>query len=381
MIPRTFLHTRVTLLAVLGLFLVISLSSCAAYYDYVCWYFGSKGACLYQYKDPRTLLLGQVPPSPENPQSREKEELGKMLFFDPRLSKNLSISCESCHATAHAFSDPRQFSRGQYDQKGDRNAPSVLNAGHHDPQFWDGRAKDLEDQALRPIQDKKEMADSLRAVVEKLADVEEYKKRFADVFQVTIKEKGMSDQEIEKASLSIARAIAAFERTLDSNNSAFDKWIKDEGDLSKQARRGWVVAKNNKCLVCHTPPRYTDTLFHNIGVTDTSEGKAGRSKVTNNPLHFGQFKTPTLRSVELTAPYMHSGQFRTLEEVVDFYSKGGGPVSSPGIKDPQIEPLDLSDTDQSYLVEFLKSLTGQALSIIPPTLPEWSPAGAAQKGQ
>lgn len=306
------------------------------------------------------LALGQLPNVPipaHNLQVASKVELGKLLFFDTRLSKDGSVSCASCHAPAAGFADPRQFSLGVGGKQGGRNAPPAMNAAYNHLQFWDGRAGSLEEQALGPIQNPIEMAETLPGVVKKLGAVPEYKKRFQEVFGTNVTAEG------------IARAIAAFERTLISTNSPFDRHVAgDKTALSDSAKRGLELFQGKaRCVLCHNGPNFTDNKFHNIGVPQTGPLKEdlGRYAVTKRESDRGAFKTPSLRSVALTAPYMHTGGFKTLEEVMEFYNKGGEQV--PG-KDVFMSALNLTDQEKKDLVELMKSLTGD-LNVSPPKLP------------
>ncbi len=306
------------------------------------------------------LALGQLPNVPipaHNLQVASKVELGKLLFFDPRLSKDGTVSCASCHAPAAGFADPRQFSLGVGGKQGGRNAPPAMNAAYNHVQFWDGRAGSLEEQALGPIQNPIEMAETLPGVVKKLGAVPEYKKRFQEVFGTNVTAEG------------IARAIAAFERTLISTNSPFDRHVAgDKTALSDSAKRGLELFQGKaRCVLCHNGPNFTDNKFHNIGVPQTGPLKEdlGRYAVTKRESDRGAFKTPSLRSVALTAPYMHTGGFKTLEEVMEFYNKGGEQV--PG-KDVFMSALNLTDQEKKDLVELMKSLTGD-LNVSLPKLP------------
>ena len=305
--------------------------------------------------------LGQLPKMPipaQNLQTEAKVELGRMLFFDPRLSKDNTISCASCHVPAAGFADPRQFSLGMGGQQGGRNAPTVLNTGYQTLQFWDGRAGSLEEQALGPVQNPIEMAETPPNVVKKLNAVQEYRKRFKEVFGTEVTKEG------------IARAVAAFERTIVSTNSAFDKYVAgDKKALSDPAQRGLALfAGKARCVSCHNGPNFTDNKFHNIGVPQVGPLKEdlGRYAVTKQDKDRGAFKTPTLRSVALTAPYMHDGVFKTLEEVIEFYNKGGESVTG---KDALMSTLKLTDQEKKDLVEFLKALTGESLKVSMPKLP------------
>src|SRR5438093_1905916 len=308
-----------------------------------------------------SLALGQLPtvriPS-HNLQFDEKVDLGKLLFFDSRLSKDGSVSCASCHVPAAGFSDPRQFSLGVGGKQGGRNAPSALNAAYNHLQFWDGRAGSLEEQALGPIQNPIEMAETLDGVVKKLSKNKVYTFRFRAVFGGDISPDN------------IAKAIAAFERTLISTNSPFDRFIGgDKSALSEAAKRGLELFQGKaRCVLCHNGPNFTDNKFHNIGVPQTGPLKEdlGRYAVTKRESDRGAFKTPLLRSIALTAPYMHTGGFKTLEEVMEFYNNGGEPVTG---KDAFMTALNLTDQEKKDLVEFMNSLTGELKNMSLPKLP------------
>lgn len=308
-----------------------------------------------------SATLGQLPNMPipaYNLQTEAKVELGRMLFFDPRLSKGNAISCAFCHNPGTGWADARQFSVGVGGGRGGRQAPTVLNTGYQTFQFWDGRAGSLEEQALGPIQNPIEMAETLPGVVKKLNAVAEYKKRFKEVFGTEVSAGG------------IASAIAAFERTVVSTNSPFDKHMAgDKGAITEAASRGLALfAGKARCALCHNGPNFTDNRFHNIGAPQTGPLKedVGRYAVSKQERDRGAFKTPTLRSVALTAPYMHDGAFKTLEEVIEFYNKGGEAVSG---KDVFMTPLNLNDQEKKDLVEFLKALTGELLKVSAPKLP------------
>ena len=308
-----------------------------------------------------STALGPLPKMPipaHNLQTDAKVELGKMLFFDTRLSKGNAISCAFCHNPGTGWADARQFSVGVGGGQGGRQVPTVLNTGYQTFQFWDGSVGSLEEQALGEIQNPIEMAETLPRVVKKLKAAPEYKARFREVFGTEVSAEG------------IARAIAAFERTVVSANSAFDKYqAGDKAAMNEAAVRGLALfVGKSRCALCHNGPNFTDNRFHNLGVPQVGPLKEdlGRYAVTRQDKDRGAFKTPTLRSVALTAPYMHDGAFKTLEEVIDFYDKGGG--KNPQL-DPFITPLNLTADEKKDLVEFMKALTGEHLALVPPKLP------------
>lgn len=292
----------------------------------------------------------------DNPTTPEKISLGKQLYFDGRLSADNKVSCASCHDPAKGFSNGEQFATGVEGKKGGRNSPTVINSAYGKLQFWDGRAKSLEDQALGPIQNPIEMNMKLDDVIKKLNGIEGYKKQFQQVFGTDVTADG------------IAKAIACYERTVLSGDAPYDKFkAGDKAALSEGAQRGMKLffGKAN-CSACHSGPSFTDNGFHNIGVPGTDEGRVALSKSAGDK---GAFKTPTLRDIARTGPYMHDGSMKTLEEVVAHYNKGGTP--SPTL-DEEIFPLKLSDAEAADLVTFMKE--GLASSTYPdhkaPELPQ-----------
>jgi cytochrome c peroxidase len=309
---------------------------------------------------PDLAPLPVAPPiPPTNLNYVQKVDLGRQLYFDPRLSKNGTISCALCHNPGTGFADARQFSVGAFGSAGGRQAPTVYNTGYIPLQFWDGRAGSLEEQAIGPIHNPIEMAEKHETVVPKIAKIKGYQKQFRAVFG-----KDVSLQ-------SIAEAIAAFERTIISANSAFDKYVMGEATAMDQAAgRGMALFKGKaKCILCHNGPNFTDNQFHNLGVPQEGLLKEdlGRYAVTRLERDRGAFKTPTLRSIVETAPYMHDGVFKTLEEVLDFLDRGGGP--NPRLS-PLMKPLGLTPDEKQDLVAFLKALTGAPLKIEVPKLPQ-----------
>ncbi len=301
----------------------------------------------------------QVPTPPTNLSYSEKVELGKQLYFDTRLSKNNTVSCAFCHNPGTGFADARQVSIGAFGTAGGRQAPTVYNTGFIPFQFWDGRAGSLEEQAIGPIHNPVEMAEQHNTVVPKIAKIAAYHRQFHLVFGG-----GASLQHI-------AEAIAAFERTIVSQNSAFDKHVMGAADaMNDSAVRGMSLFKGKaRCILCHNGPNLTDNQFHNLGVPQVGPLKEdlGRFMVTRAEKDKGAFKTPTLRSIQETAPYMHDGAFKTLEEVIDFFDQGGG--KNPHLS-PFLKPLGLQAEEKTDLEEFLKALTGAPLKITVPKLPK-----------
>ncbi len=305
---------------------------------------------------------GQLPPvvAPvDNPQSDAKIRLGQQLYFDKRLSKDKTVSCASCHIPDKGFADPRPVSEGIGSQKGGRNSPPVLNAAYHPLQFWDGRAKSLEDQALGPIQNPVEMGMVLPEVIDRLKAVPGYVEQFKSVFGAEPNPDG------------IAKAIAAFERTIISTDSPYDRFI--AGDLEAMDSAGVRGLKifNGKahCTACHSGPNFSDGRFHNLGVGYNNGvfKDAGRFEVTKREKDRGAFRTPGLRSIALTAPYLHDGSEKTLEDLVEFYNRGGN--QNPKLSRLML-PLNLTADEKADLVAFLKHLTGAPLTVTEPKLPE-----------
>ncbi len=307
--------------------------------------------------------IGPLPTSAPIPSTnlnyKAKIELGKQLYFDGRLSKNNSVSCAFCHTPGSGFADPRQTSIGVGGGVGGRQAPTVMNSAFNHLQFWDGRARSLEEQAIGPIQNPIEMAETHENVVKKLSRIKGYQQQFRAVFGTEVNLQGL------------AEAIAAYERTVISTNSAFDKYaMGDQKAMDEAAVRGMALFKGKaRCIACHNGPNFTDNQFHNLGVPQVGPMKEdlGRYYVTRAEKDKGAFKTPTLRSIIETAPYMHDGAFKTLEEVVDFLNAGGG--ANPNLS-ALIKPLGLTAEEKADLVAFLKALTGEPIKFEMPKLPQ-----------
>jgi cytochrome c peroxidase len=296
----------------------------------------------------------------DNPYTPEKAELGRLLYFDPRLSADGSVSCSTCHAPNYAFTDASPVSSGIGHQKGTRNAPTIINGAYSTVQFWDGRASSLEDQAVGPMANLVEMGSTKDAVVSKLKSIPGYRPLFTQAF-------GTEDFTIDH----VAKAIATFERTVLSGNSAYDRFqAGNKKAMSAPQIRGLKVFQKAKCDKCHKDAMFSDNAFHNLGSgLDKPDPDLGRFAVTHDPKDWGAFKTPTLRDIAETSPYMHDGSLKTLREVVDFYDKGGTLNKN---LDKDIKPLKLSSDQRSDLVEFLRALTGDSWQNIkaPDKLPE-----------
>ncbi|NIQ00440.1 MAG: cytochrome-c peroxidase [Nitrospinaceae bacterium] len=295
----------------------------------------------------------------DNPSSPEKVALGKMLYFDPRLSGDNSISCATCHHPDKGWGDGQPRAIGFGGKELGRHSPTVINSGYFAVQFWDGRAPSLEEQAKGPIQAPGEMNQNPEELVKELNAIPEYKEQFGKVF-------GESGITLDN----IAKAIAAFERTVVSTNSPYDKYMAgDKSAMSASAVSGMnLFFGKAMCVVCHNGPVFTDSGFHNIGVKQQGPLKEdlGRFNVTKDPADKGAFKTPGLRSVSLSPPYMHDGSEATLKDVVDFYNRGGDVAEN---RSGVITPLGLNDQEVLDLVEFLKALEGEPLKVSMPALP------------
>lgn len=289
----------------------------------------------------------------DNPLTVEGVELGRMLFHERALSDDFSFSCATCHMQDHGFAEPHPVSLGTDGSLGRRNAPALVNLAWHETMFWDGRAANLEAQAFGPVTNPVELRNTWPSVVERLQADPRYPQRFQRAFGTEIID-----------SVLVVKAIAQFERTLLSFNSRFDRWFY-QGDaqaMNEQEQRGFQLFMNEaKCNNCHAPPHFHDFSLRNIGML-TPNGDTGQEEVTGDPMHRGRFKTPTLRNIEVTWPYMHDGRFYTLEEVVDFYADD---VLSPPNLDPHMihfvnGEVVLSPQDRSDLVAFMKTLTDPA---------------------
>jgi cytochrome c peroxidase len=287
----------------------------------------------------------QVPP--DNPLTREKVELGRHLYYDKRLSVDGDVSCATCHDPARGFTDNQKVSTGHQGQKGGRSAPTVINATYNYLQFWDGRARTLEEQALGPIQNPVEMGNTLDGMVTNVKAIQDYGPMFAAAF---------GDPEI--TAQRVSQAVASFERTVLSGNSKWDRMNAGDANAMNDAeKRGWELFRGKaKCTLCHAGQTFSDSDFHNIGVGMRSKTPdLGRYDVTKDDKDRGAFKTPGLRDVSKTAPYMHDGSLATLEDVVKLYNEGGEPNKW---LDPKITPLGLTPEEIEDVVTFLRALDG-----------------------
>jgi cytochrome c peroxidase len=293
----------------------------------------------------------------DNPQTAAKVALGAKLYFDPRLSADGTVSCATCHDPATAWANHGARDTGIHKQVGGRNSGTILDSAYMKYQFWDGRAATLEEQALGPIQNPIEMGETLDHVVAKLNSLAAYRAEFRQVFGTDVTSDG------------IAKAIAAFERTVVTGPSPYDRYLAgDSTALSPAATRGLQVFRGKAlCAACHSGAMLSDQSFHNLGVGMAgAKPDSGREAVTHDPKDRGKFKTPSLRNVALTWPYLHDGSARSLDDVIALYAKGG--VANPNL-DPKMMPLRLTPGEREDLRVFLESLTGTLPAIAKPALP------------
>lgn len=276
-------------------------------------------------------------------------QLGEKLFFDPILSADRSVSCASCHKPEHAFADNVALSPGIHGALGTRNTPTAANTAGRLDFFWDGRASSLEEQALGPIKNEKEMGLPLEEAVARLNADPLYGRAFAKIFRGPATEK------------TLASALAAFERTLETGDSPYDRFIAgDDTALTDSAKRGRLLFIGRaSCNNCHSGEDFTSDRHKNIGLFNAKElNDPGRAGVTGNREHLGLFKVPSLRNVAVTAPYMHNGMFKTLRDVVNYYNEPGNFVQGSVNRDKALDqPLRLSEGEVTDLVAFLESLT------------------------
>lgn len=296
--------------------------------------------------------LGDVPVPADNPMTDEKVELGKTLYFDPRLSGNNVQSCMSCHAQGAGYGDGMAKFVGFEGVNGARNSPTIINSGYYQENFWDGRAGSLEEQALGPIQSKVEMNQNLDELVTEINAVPTYVDQFNTVFNDKI------------SADNIAKAIAAFERTIVISDTAFDRYLQGEDDaISAEAKEGMkLFAGKASCISCHAGPLLSDHNYHNLGMS----GDDGRFAVTNKEEDKGKFRTSGLRGVGHTAPFMHDGSLETLKDVVQYYNVGGGDHEN---KSDLVKPLNLTEKEVDALVAFLESLSGEIPNVETPEIP------------
>ncbi|WP_425485257.1 cytochrome-c peroxidase [Halomonas fontilapidosi] len=301
---------------------------------------------LGDYRD-RFEPLPHLPPIPaDNSLSPAKVELGKFLFFEPRISSSGVISCATCHNPALGWTDRIPRATGHDGQIGERNTPTVLNSGFLGSQFWDGREPDLEGQALGPIEADVEMAMDLEQALERLDGFDVYQQKFAAAYP---------DDENPINANNLAMAIASFERTLNTPNSPFDRYLRgDMNALDQQEKDGMVAFVDNGCIACHRGPALTDSQFHRIQVPGSTD--VGRYDVTGEESDRHKFRTPTLRNVAVTYPYMNNGATESLEEAV-------------AIMGQEMLGQDFEEATIDDITAFLHTLTGQMPDFEVPALP------------
>jgi cytochrome c peroxidase len=301
------------------------------------------------------------PPYPEtNPPTPERIELGKMLFFDARLSGDGKSSCATCHVPELGWSDNRPVSIGFGGKPMARNSPSLVNGGYNtSATMWAGQKKSLEDQVGGPMSNPEVMATDIAAFAQWMENNPVYQERFARAYPG------------EPIGLpTISKAIANYERTIVSLNSPFDQWLAGNPvAMTPQQIRGFAIfvdEKKGNCAACHLAPTLTDNGYHNIGLASKD---IGRYKIKPIAILKGAFKTPQLRDVEYKAPYMHDGSIQTLMDVVEHYNKGGD-VPGVGTVSMNVKPLNLSQKDKEDLVAFLKALSSPMQTVVRPVLPK-----------
>ena len=273
-----------------------------------------------------------VPVPEDNPISAEKIGLGRRLFNDRRLSRDETIACASCHDPNQAFAGREPTARGVFGRRGLRNAPALINRAWGKSFSWDGRVATLEEQVVRPFADPNEMDLAI----------------------------DLAAARIGVSSALMARSLATYVRSIMSGNAPYDRYVRgDSGALSSQAQLGLRLFRGKgNCTACHSGPIFTDEQFHNTGIAWRGSGSfldEGRATVTGRPQDRGAFKTPTLRELERSAPYMHDGSLASLEDVVDYYDRGGNAHSH---LDPELRPIGLTAVEKRGVVEFLRSLSG-----------------------
>jgi len=304
-----------------------------------------------------TLLIVFIQASVIKPEPADEAALGKLLFFDPILSKDKTISCASCHKPGFAFADTSAVSLGVKKRRGTRNTPSSMNIARLPFFFWDGRSATLEEQALVPIANPDEMNLPVEEAVRRLQKNKSYKEYFKKIFNS------------EPAAENLATAISAFEQTLETSDSPFDKWKmnNDAAAVNDAVKRGFTVfSKKGKCTQCHFGSDFTQNQFRNIGLFNGKDlNDSGRIVISGKHEDLGRFKTPGLRNVAITAPYMHNGMFKTLGEVIDFYNDPGKRVANSINRDTVLlKPLGLTELEKRDLEAFLVSLTDKQFALV-----------------
>ena len=296
-----------------------------------------------------------VPFPPSAPYNREIATLGKMLFFDPRLSGGQNISCSSCHDPSFGWETPAPKAMGAANKPVQRHVPTILNAAWITPLFWDGRAGSLEEQAIGPITAPNEMNATFEGIIARLSAVSDYKAWFERLFP---------GRGIQKDS--ILTALATYQRTVVSGIAGFDLWVSgDASAMSEAAQRGFALFTGRAgCAACHSGWMFTDNQLHDVGLLTTDPGRGGIAP--HNPEDRFRFKTPGLRNIALRAPYMHDGSLPSLRAVIRHYASGG---AARDTRQPDISGFTISDQEISELIAFLETLTDNATNVPTPTLP------------
>lgn len=316
--------------------------------------------------------LGEIPFPADNAFSKEKRELGRMLFFDPRLSGSKQLACASCHDPELGWADGKRVSFGHDRSPGVRNSKTILNVAYGSVFMWDGRAKTLEDQVVMPMNDVKELNIHPKLAAKNISKVKGYEQLFIDAF---------GDKEVTTER--IAKAIATFERTIVSRKSKFDKFVSgDANQFTDEEVQGMHLFRTKaRCINCHNGPLFADDQFHNAGLTyfQRKFEDLGKYLITKNLNDIGRFKTPTLRELKLTAPYMHNGLFPHLEGVLNMYN-AGMPNLKPKVgqeNDPMfpktsehLKKLNLSKEELKALEAFLLTLSTSTFRETPDDLPK-----------
>ena len=284
----------------------------------------------------------------DNPLTEEKVQLGRQLFFDPILSANRQVSCASCHLPELHFSSSDPLAVGIHGNLGKRHAPSLVNRAYGTSFFWDGRAKSLEAQALQPIENPLELGFRVDGVMQRLRADQHYQELFQRAFPDGT------------TRTNLARSLASFQRVLLAGDSPVDRFLSgDFSALSDSQRQGmWLFDSRAGCWKCHNGPNFSDEQFHNTGISwrKTSPDR-GLFQFTKREADRGKFKTPSLRNIVETRPYMHDGSITSLWHVIEFYNQGGNP--NPHL-DPAMKPLQLTTDEIVHLIEFLKALTSKS---------------------
>lgn len=297
----------------------------------------------YRELSAKFVPLGEMNIPEDNPMTEETIALGKTLFFDPRLSGNDKLSCVTCHSPELGYSDGQPLFSGFEGVEGPRRTPTIMNTGYYTAFFWDGRAESLEEQALGPISSPIEMNMDLDELVSKLNNIEGYPEMFATAFgeEITID--------------NMAKALAAFERTIVVDDTRFNQFLAGDYDAMTELEVDGMelFAGDARCISCHNGPNLSDNKFHNIGIESDDEGRKGITGFNGDD---GVFRTPGLYGIGHHPPYMHDGSLATLEDVIDYYDRGGDdhPNRSPIIKE-----LNLSDSEKEALLAFLNVLSGE----------------------